>query len=119
MTFHLKRNINLKYFKRCIVGLTYDYNVFNTVKKEQKRKTAIPIIDDQVTMIKRMLPGHARRVQCLVSVLFPVQVFPPFCGDGLEHDLMRNVVPCLQDVLHDSQGDQTDQAPSTTTKLRC
>ena len=63
------------------------------------------------------IPGHARSVQLLVSVLFPAHVFPPFCGGGLVHVLARAAVPRPQDVLHDPQCDQTAQTPSTETRL--
>ena len=64
-----------------------------------------------------VIPGHARSVHCLVSVLFPAQVFPPFCGGGSEQVRVRVVVPCPQDLLHAAQGDQAAQTPSTVREL--
>ena len=64
------------------------------------------------------LPGHARFVQSLVSVVFPAQVFPPFCGGGLEHVRTCVLVPCPQDVLHGVHDDQSAHIPSTVKKIK-
>ena len=47
-----------------------------------------------------------------------MQAFPPFWGGGLEHVLVRIVLPFPQDVLHSAQGDQTAQMPSTEMKMK-
>ena len=60
-----------------------------------------------------IIPGHAIETHCFESVWFPGHNFPPFCGDGLEHSLCRVVVPFPQVSLHDCQGDQAVQIPST------
>ena len=65
------------------------------------------------------LPGHPRTVHWLVSVLFPMHVLPPFCGGGLEHILVRVLVPCPHDVLQVVHGTQFDHAPSTENMGYC
>ena len=62
---------------------------------------------------KVCIPGHPRSKQSLDSVLFPVQFFPPFCGGGLEHVLVRVIAPCPHVTLQGVHADQPDQAPST------
>ena len=47
---------------------------YNNIKN--KRLSGVQLIDVCI------IPGHARGVQCLDSVLFPVHDFPPAGGPG-------------------------------------
>ena len=61
--------------------------------------------------------GHVTGQLCVLQYWFilvePLQVFPPFAGDGLEHDLVDDWVPVPQVTVHVDQPLQFVQPPFT------
>lgn len=63
----------------------------------------------------RTLLGHASGAQFSISLLVPLQSFPPKAGAGSEQFLVRCLVPFSQLTLHELQADHCDHLPSTPT----
>ena len=61
-----------------------------------------------------VLPGQARIVQLVDSVVLPVQMFPPFSGAGFVQDLKRVANPLPHETLQEVHSPQSDHLPSTT-----
>ena len=60
-----------------------------------------------------IIPGHAPMSHDLVSLVAPVQGFPPCAGEGALQVLARDFVPARQVTEHLDQLDQAEKFPFT------
>ena len=60
-----------------------------------------------------IIPGQAPSSHALVSLVAPVQGFPPWAGAGAVQDLARDFVPVRQETEHADQLDHAVKFPFT------
>lgn len=104
-----------KYFFLHVRIKTVDRIIIFIIFREIK---AYPILFTHYS-VRTALLGHASGAQFSISLIVPLQFFPPQAGAGFEQFLVRCLVPFSQLTLHELQSDHCVHFPSTpapTTK---
>lgn len=102
---HIRLHSQVSHIQKCFLFLRpWTVCHVNYARKNSITRKSFPGI---------VLPGHAKRLQGLVSRLSPEQSLPPCCGAGLLHSRDRVCSPPLQTFEHSVHSVHVDQFPST------